>query len=203
MPTFAFTGGGNGKRICILGASGGVGTLAVQIAHAENMIVTATCGTDSVDLIKSLGADVVIDYRKDNLTEKFTGQSFDIILDAAGLGADYATKMPWKFSQYVTLQPPVANDTDRYGLVLGSLKSAFTFVKSNTQTICSHRGLLKWGFFIPAPQGIEFIRKHVENGKLRSITDSVYEFNSMKEAFRKVADGHLRGKIIVKVKSEQ
>lgn len=185
-----------------MGASGGVGTLAVQMAHAENMIVTATCGTDSVELVKSLGADVVIDYRKDNLTEKFTGQSYDIILDAAGLGADYATKMPWKFSQYITLQPPVANDTDNYGLVFGSLKSAFTFVTSNVQTICARRGLLKWGFFVPAPQGIEFFRKHVENGQIRPIIDSVYDFDLMKEAFKKVAGGHLRGKVVVKVKSQ-
>lgn len=173
------------------------------MAHAENMIVTATCGTDSVELIKSLGADVIIDYRKDNLTEKFKGQSFDIILDAAGLGSDYAAKMPWKFSQYITLQPPVANDTDRYGLIFGSLKSAFTFATSNMKTICTHRGLLKWGFFVPAPQGIEFIRKHVENGKIRPITDSVYDFDSIKEAFQKVEKGHLRGKVIVKVKSNQ
>lgn len=197
---FWFTGGGSGKRVCILGASGGVGTLAVQIAHAENMIVTATCGTDSVELIKNLGADVVYDYRKDNLTEKFKGKTFDIILDAAGLGADYASKMPWNFSQYITLQPPVANDTDNYGLVFGSLKSAFTFVSNNVRTICTHCGTLKWGFFVPSPHGIEFIRKHVENGKVRSITDSVYDFDSMKEAFRKVADGHLRGKVVVKVK---
>lgn len=183
-----------------MGASGGVGTLAIQIAHAENIIVTAICdSTGSVELIKNLGADVVINYRTDNLIEKLTGQSFDIILDAAGLGADYAMKMPWKFNQYITLIPPLANDIDRHGLILGSLKSAFTFVKSNAQTIRSHRGLLKWGFFTPAPQGIEFIRKHVENGRIRPITQSVYDFDSMKDAFRKVAEGNLHGKIIVKV----
>lgn len=202
MEIINLSGGGSGKRVCILGASGGVGTLAVQIAHAENMIVTATCGTDSVDLVKSLGADTVIDYRKDNLTEKFTGQSYDIILDAAGLGADYATKMPWKFGQYITLLPPVANDTDKYGLIFGSFKSAFTFLSGNARTLCARRGLLKWGFFVPAPQGIEFIRNHVENGKIRPVLDSVYDFDLMKEAFQKVADGHLRGKVIVKVKSE-
>lgn len=186
-----------------MGASGGVGTLAVQIAHAENMIVTATCGTDSVELIKSLGADTVIDYRKDNLTEKFTGQTFDIILDAAGLGADYATEMPWDFSSYITLQPPVANDTDQYGLIFGSFKSAFTFVSSNVKTIYARRGTVKWGFFVPAPQGIEFIRKHVENGKIRPVIDSVYDFDLMKEAYHKVAGGHLRGKVVVKVKAGQ
>lgn len=186
-----------------MGASGGVGTLAVQIAHAENMIVTATCGTDSVELVKSLGADTVIDYRKDNVTEKFAGQSFDIILDAAGLGADYATELPCDFGQYITLQPPVANDTDNYGLIFGSVKSAFTFVSSNVKTIYAGRGTVKWGIFEPAPQGIEFMCNHVQNGKIRPVLDSVYDFDAMKKAYHKVADGHLRGKVIVKVKSEQ
>lgn len=77
-------GGGKGKRICVLGASGGVGSTAVQIAKAEGMHITATCSTNSVQMVKDLGADYVIDYRKDDLNEKFRGLTFDIILDAAG-----------------------------------------------------------------------------------------------------------------------
>lgn len=196
------TGGGAGKRLCVLGASGGVGTLAVQMAKAENMEVTATCGTDSVQLVKDLGADYVIDYRKDNLTEKFTGKTYDIILDAAGQGPDYARKFPWQFGQYITLVPPVLNDTDNYGLFLGTIKSGLTFVQNNVQTLCGGKGTLKWGFFIPANHGIEFLKRLVENGQMKSIVDSVYDFNSMKEAYQKVADGHLRGKVMVRVKEE-
>lgn len=183
-----------------MGASGGVGTIAIQIAKAENMKITATCGTDSVQMVKDLGADRVIDYRKENLTEAFRGQSFDIILDSAGLGPDYARQFPWKFSQYITLQPPLLNDTDNYGLIIGTIKSALTLVTQNIQTIYGDQGSLKWGVFEPAPQGIEYLRKLVEAGKMKPIIDTVYEFDSTKEAFQKVADGHLRGKVIVKVK---
>lgn len=196
-------GGGAGKRLCVLGASGGVGTLAVQMAKAENMEVTATCSTNSVQMVKDLGADYVIDYRKDNLTEKFTDKSYDIILDAAGLGPDYSRTLPWQFSQYITLVPPVLNDTDNYGLFLGTLKSGFTFVQNNFQTIFGGKGFLKWGFFVPAPQGIEFLKRLVENGKIKTIIDSEYDFNSMKEAYQKVAGGHLRGKVMVKVKDNE
>lgn len=195
-------GGGKGTRLCILGASGGVGTLAVQIAKAEEMIITATCSTNSVQMVKDLGADYVIDYRKDDLNEAFRGKTFDIILDAAGLGPDYATTLPWKFSQYITLQPPVLNNTDTNGLFVGSIISALNLIQSNIRTISSHQGLLKWGFFVPASQGIEYLKTLVDNGKMKPIIDTVYEFNETKEAFEKVANGHLRGKIIVKVKEQ-
>lgn len=188
--------------MCILGASGGVGTLAVQMAKAENMIITATCGTDSVQLVKDLGADRVIDYRTEDVGEAVRDQTFDIILDAAGQGPDYATKLPWKFSQYITLQPPLLNDTDAYGLVFGSIKTALSLLKSNVKTIYGYRGLLKYGFFIPAPQGIEYLKKLVDSGQLKPIIDSIYKFDLTKEAFEKVERGHLRGKVIVKIKEE-
>lgn len=163
------------------------------------MKITATCSTNSVQMVKDLGADYVIDYRKDNLTEKFRGLTFDIILDAAGQGPEYATKFPWKFGQYITLAPPLLNNTDTSGLILGSIKSALQLVQSNVQTIYGYKGLLKWGFFIPAQHGIEYLRRQVENGKIKPITDTVYPFNSTKDAFQRVADGHLRGKIIINV----
>lgn len=194
------TGGGKGTRLCILGASGGVGTIAVQIAKAEGMNITAVCSTSSVQKVKDLGADRVIDYKKENIDEAVRGEKFDIILDAGGLGTDYATELPWKFRQYISLEPPVLNNTDASGILLGSIKSAISLIRSNIKTITSRGGLLKWGFFIPAPQGIEYLRKLVENGQIKPIVDSIYEFDSMKEAFEKVAKGHLRGKVIVKVK---
>lgn len=187
-------------NVCILGASGGVGTLAVQIAKAEEMHVTVTVSTNAIELMKELGADRIIDYKKDNVSEAVSGQSYDIILDAAGLGPDYATSLPWKFSQYITLMPPVLNNTDSSGIIIGSVKSAWALIKNNAKTIYGYKGLMKWGFFIPAPRGIEYLRNLVENGKIKPIIDSVYDFNSTKEAFEKVAEGHLRGKVIVKVK---
>lgn len=177
-----------------------MGTLALQMAKAEKMIITATCSTNSVKLVKELGADTVIDYRKDDLNEKFRGQSYDIIFDAAGLGPDYATTLPWKFSQYITLEPPLLNNTDSSGLILGTLLSGFSLLQSNFQTISSNQGLLKWGFFVPAPQGIEYLKRLVESGHMKPIIDSTFEYNETKKAFEKVASGHLRGKVIIKVK---
>lgn len=185
-----------------MGASGGVGTIAVQLAKAEEMIITATCSTSSVQLVKDLGADHIIDYKTQDLKEAFRGLSFDIIFDAAGLGPDYATTLPWNFNQYITLAPPLLNNTDMNGLFFGTIKSALNLIQSNIQTIYGYKGLLKWGFHVPAPQGIQYFLRQVESGKIKPIIDTVYEFHETKKAFEKVAKGHLRGKVIVKVKND-
>lgn len=188
------------KKICILGASGGVGTLAVQIAKAEGMNVTATCSTNSVQMVKELGADRVVDYKTDDVNEIFRDNYFDIIFDCAAKGPNYATEVPWSYGQYITLEPPLLNNTDSSGLIIGSIKSAFSLFSSNVRTIFSNRGTLKWGIFSASSQGIQYLKKLVENGKLKPIIDSVFPFESTKEAFQKVKDGHLRGKVIIKVK---
>lgn len=183
-----------------MGASGGVGTLAVQMAKAENMEVTATCSTDSVQMVKDLGADHVFDYLKDNLKEKFSGQSYDIVLDAAGLGSSYATELPWKFGKYITLNSPLLINFDANGVFLGSMQNFFSFTGSNIRTIYHCRGVLKYGYFQVAPKGIEYFNKLIEDGKIKPVIESTFEFSEMKEAYQKVANGHLRGKVIVKVK---
>ncbi|KAG4075137.1 hypothetical protein HA402_006154 [Bradysia odoriphaga] len=193
-------GGGKGKSVCILGASGGVGTIAVQIMKAENVNVTATCSTSAIPLVRRLGADNIIDYTQANYTEQFRGLSFDIILDSAGLGAEYATKVPWQFTEYITLFPPLLRNIDSNGVVLGSLESLNTLLNNNLATLSRHKGFIMWGIFTPAPQGIEYLTKLAEGGKLKPMIDTVYEFKDMKLAYQKVIKGHLRGKVIVKIK---
>lgn len=197
---FSPTGGGKGKKVCILGASGGVGTIAVQMMKAENINVTATCSKNAIPLVRSLGADNVIDYTAPNATEQFRGLSFDIILDSAGQGAEYANKVPWQFGEYITLFPPLLKNIDSNGIVLGSLKSLNTLLKNNLETLSKYKGFVMWGIFTPAPQGIEYLSRLADTEKLRPIIDSVYEFDEMKEAYQKVINGHLRGKVVVKIK---
>lgn len=191
---------GVGKRICILGASGGVGTLAIQMAKAAKMEITATCSMDCIEMVKNLGADCVIDYRNENVAEKVRGQFFDIILDAAGFEPNYATKLPWKFRRYITLRPPILPYTDSSGLIIGMIRTAFSFIKSNILTIIHCCGFLKYGFFRLDPRGIEYFKKLIESGQIKPVNDSIFDFNDIKEAYQKVAKGHLRGKVIVRVK---
>lgn len=197
---FKLAGGGKGKSVCILGASGGVGTIAVQMMKAEKVNITATCSTNAMPLVRRLGADNVIDYTAANATEQFRGLSFDIILDSAGQGAEYANKLPWQFSEYITLFPPLLRNIDSNGIVVGSLESLHSLLNNNLETLSRRNGFIMWGIFTPAPQGIEYLTNLAEAGKLKPIIDTVYEFKDMKAAYQKVIKGHLRGKVIVKIK---
>lgn len=194
-------GGGRGKRVCILGASGGVGSIATQICRAENAETIATCSTDAFQLVKNLGADYVIDYTDTNYIENLCELGpYDIILDCAGKGVDYATQVPWKFDQFITLSSPMMRNFDAHGMGIGLFKNMFSLLDSNVQSLAKHRGLTKWGFFMPAPQGIEYLQKLKEQKKLVSVIDRVYEFDESNEAYQRVIDGHLRGKVVLNLK---
>lgn len=191
-------GGGRGKRVCILGASGGVGSIATQICHAESAETIATCSTDAFPMVKNLGADIVVDYTLPESIEQLAELGpYDIILDCAGKGVEHATQIPWKFDQYITLSSPLLRNFDAYGMGIGLFKNMFNLLESNVETMTKHRGLTKWGFFIAAPQGIEYLRKLRNQKKLTSIIDRVYGFADTSDAYQHVVDGHLRGKVVL------
>lgn len=158
-----------GKRVCILGASGGVGSIAVQIAKAENAEVTATCSRDAVSMVEKLGADFIIDYTNSDSTEMLrTTGPYSLVLDCAGRGSEtkYWTQIPCSFAQYITLSPPVLKNFDSHGLVLGSFKSIFNLVGSNAHSIVSNQALVKWPLFVPVQQGFEYLTNLVDNKKV-------------------------------------
>lgn len=177
-----------------------MGTIAVQMMKAENVNITATCSANAMPLVRRLGADTVIDYAAPNATEQFRGRSFDIILDSAGVGAEYAGKVPWQFSEYITLFPPLLKNIDSSGIVVGSLDSLNSLLSNNLEMLARRKGIIMWGIFTPSSHGIEYLSKLAEADKLKPIIDTVYEFKDMKAAYQKVIKGHLRGKVIVKIK---
>lgn len=194
-------GGGRGKRVCILGASGGVGSIATQICNAEMVETIATCSTDAFQLVKNLGADYVVDYTHPESIEQLCELGpYDIILDCAGKGVAYATQVPWKFDQFITLTSPLLRNFDAHGMGIGLFKNMFDLLDSNVQSVTKHRGLTKWGFFVPAPQGIEYLQKLRNRKKLTSVIDRVYDFNETNDAYQRVIDGHLRGKLVLNLR---
>lgn len=194
-------GGGQGKRICILGASGGVGNVATQIAKAENLEVVGTCSTDAIQIVKNMGADHVVDYTSSDFIESLRDLGpFDIILDCAGQGVDYVTKVPWKFDQYITFSSPMLRNIDSNGIGIGFFKNIISLLESNVQTLTKYRALSKWAYFVPAPQGIEYLKKQADRHKITPLVDSIFDFESTSDAYQRVADGHLRGKVILRIK---
>lgn len=190
-------GGGQGKKVLVLGAAGGVGNLAVQMLQAEGVEVVATCGTDAISVVQNLGITKVVDYTSAESDATLIGESpYDIIMDCAAKGADYAGTLPWTFGSYVTFKSPLLKNFDSHGFVVGGLRNARDLLTSNLSTV-GRNGCVKWGYFVPAQNGIQYLKKLAENQKLLPIIDSTYSYSSLPQAYKRVQDGHLRGKVVV------
>ncbi|XP_059617643.1 reticulon-4-interacting protein 1 homolog, mitochondrial [Phlebotomus argentipes] len=184
----------NRKRVLILGGSGGVGTMAVQIAKSENVHVFATGARDSADMLSTLGADCVLDYGDvDFLQHIHSNGPYDIILDCAGSGPNFASKIQCDFGSYVTFSSPLLRNIDSHGLISGNVRNAMSLLEDNSRG----RGLVKWGYFVPLQRGMEHLKRLVEQEKLRCVVDSVYGFDNAIGAYQRVKDGHLRGKVVL------
>ncbi|XP_055591640.1 reticulon-4-interacting protein 1 homolog, mitochondrial isoform X2 [Uranotaenia lowii] len=191
-------GGGRGKKVLVLGSSGGVGTIAVQMLLAEGVEVFATCSADAVEKIQNLGVNYVFDYN-DPQHEKMiiSAGKFDIILDCAGKGSEYATMIPWRFDKYITFNSPVLKNIDDNGFASGMYQNATSILRNNLTSVSGQNGLVMWGYFVPAPQGIAYLQKLVEKGKLLPVIEQVLPFDKMLDAYTRVDAKHLRGKIVI------
>ena len=175
-----------GQKVLINGASGGVGTFAVQIAKALGAEVTAVCSTRNVELVRSLGADYVIDYTKEDFTRG--DRRYDLILDNAG-------SRSWSEVRRV-LNPQatlVIVGAPKGSKLLGPLSH---IVKVRLAALRSKRKVM---FFIAklTKADVMIMRDFLESGKVVPIVDKCYEMSDLAEAFRYLGEGHARGKVIV------
>ena len=178
-----------GQHVLVKGASGGVGTFAVQIAKAMGAEVTAVCSTHKVDLVRSIGADHVIDYTNENITDRDLDeqQRYDLILDIAGNESPAACRRLLKQSgTYVLIGGPKGRWLGPIPHVLRattlSLFVSQRLVSMDAQSNESDRGHL---------------RDLLESGTITPVIDRTYALSEGAEALRHVGDGHAAGKIVV------
>lgn len=195
MPTAAITalqglrdkgGVGPGTRVLINGASGGVGTFAIQIAKALGAEVTAVCSTGKVDLARSLGADAVIDYTTDDFTRG--GQRFEVIFDIAGTRS-------WRALRRV-LEPDgrlVIVGGPKGGRILGPARSIFG---KRIGAIFSRRSATFFVAQFNRPD-LETLTGMVESGQVRPVIDRTFHWTETAEAFRYLGEGHAAGKVVL------
>jgi NADPH:quinone reductase-like Zn-dependent oxidoreductase len=169
-----------GQKVLINGASGGVGTFAVQIAKALGAEVTGVCSTGKVDLVRSLGADHVIDYTQENFTQG--GQRYDLILDNVGSHS---------FSDYrrvLTPQGIIQPNTGHAGM-------SYVFKAFLRSLVMRQQGSL----FVANPncEDMNFLKELLEAGKITPVIDKTYPLREAVEAFRYMDQGHARGKVVV------
>jgi NADPH:quinone reductase-like Zn-dependent oxidoreductase len=177
-----------GQQVLIHGASGGVGTFAVQLAKYFGADVTAVCSTKSVETVRSLGADRVVDYTRDNVTK--TRQRYDLILGVNGYHSIFA---------YRRLLRP----SGTYIMVGGAnarLVRAFLQLML-LGPMMSRKGKRKMGLHSATPkqQDLAFLKELLEAGKIVPVIDTQYPLAETAEAFRYLEEGHPRGKIVVTV----
>src|SRR3989304_1180307 len=173
-----------GQKVLIHGASGGVGTFAVQIAKSYGAEVTAVCSTRNLDQARSIGADYVIDYTKEDFTQ--SGQQYDLILAANGYHPISAYKR--------ALMPKGI-----YVMAGGSMAQIFQAMLLGS--LMSKKGGKKMGGVSAKPnqEDLAFMKGLLEAGKVVPVIDRRYPLSEAAEALRYLGEGHARGKIVITV----
>lgn len=191
-----------GKRVLILGASGGVGTFAIQVMKAWGAHVTAVCSQDASELVRKLGADDVVDYKSGSVEEQLKSlKPFDFILDNVGGSTEtWALNFlkKWSGATYVTLVTPFLLNMDRLGIADGMLQTGVT-VGSKALKHFWQGVHYRWAFFMASGVYLDDIAKLVDEGKIQPVIEKTFPFSQVPEAFLKVERGHARGKTVINV----
>lgn len=176
-----------GQKVLVHGASGAVGTWAVQIAKALGAHVTAVCSTRNVELVRALGADDVIDYEKANLVAG--GARFDVMLDMVGDRslADCRSVLVGN-GTYV---PCAGGGGDWVGPLVRMLAMLITSLFTSQ----------KVALFVMAPtqEDLLFLRELVEAGKAKPVIERTYSLSEVGDALTHVGQGHSRGQTVIRI----
>lgn len=188
------------KRILVTGASGGVGTFAVQLLKAWGAEVSVTCRADASEMLQNLGADNVLDYQSPdfkNDLKQLNGLDFifdNVGCEYPGLTMDLLKK--WKNAKYVTVVSPLLKNTDKQGLLFGTCMSASQAALDTIMSIkdgCSFR----WAFFIPSKRGLVKISKMIDKKEIVPVVEKTYSFEEISAAYADFSNGHARGKTVI------
>jgi NADPH:quinone reductase-like Zn-dependent oxidoreductase len=177
-----------GQRVLINGASGGVGTFAVQLASSFGADVTGVCSTRNVAMVRSLGADQVIDYTQEDFTR--TGRRYDLLLDVAG-------NRSWP--ECVRILDP------RAALVLVGAPKGNRLLGPVSHIakvrLASLRASQKAVFFISkvSNEDLTALRELLEEGTIRPVVERSYPLGEAADALRYLGEGHARGKLVITV----
>ena len=177
-----------GQKVLINGASGGVGTFAVQIAKAFGAEVTAVCSTSKIERVRSLGADHVIDYTQEDFTQ--SGQRYDLVLAVNGYHP---------LSAYQRVLSPRGT----YVMVGGTMAQLFEAMLLGPMR--SKKGGQKLGGMLAKPNQADLntLTALIEAGKVTPVIDRQFSLRDVPDAIRYVEAGHAKGKVVITVEPSQ
>jgi len=175
-----------GQKVLIYGASGGVGTFAVQIAKSYGAEVTAVCSTRNVDIIHSIGADHVIDYQREDFQKQT--QQYDLIIGVNG-------------HQPLSVYKRALKPEGRFVHVGGSGQQMFQTMTEGPWI--SMTGKKKMGAFLHKPNraDLQSMKELLETGRVKPVIDKIYPLSEIKKAFEYFEEGHAQGKVIIRCSS--
>jgi NADPH:quinone reductase-like Zn-dependent oxidoreductase len=169
-----------GQKILIHGASGAIGTYAVQLAKYYGAEVTGVCSTTNAEMVKSLGAEKVIDYTIEDFTK--SDERYDFVFDVVGKTT---------FSQCKGILKPK-------GIYLENMMEVKDFLKVLWTSIVGGKKI-KGGVSTERAENLKFYIELIESGKLRPVIDRIFPLEKTAEAFRYVEQGHKKGNVIITV----
>lgn len=175
-----------GDRVLINGASGGVGTFAVQIARNSGAEVTAVCSTRNINMVRSLGASHVIDYTRESIAADAAG--YDVILDNVG-------NLP------LTLCRRMLKPGGRCVIVGASKQASRILTHALGAVILSRLVSQNFIFFIAKVNAgdLATLARELQSGRIKALIDRQYKLSEVREAFRYLEEGHASGKVVISV----
>ena len=180
-----------GQRVLIIGASGGVGSFAVQLAKSFGGVVTGVCSGRNAELVRSLGADHVIDYTHEDVTR--SDQTYDVIFQLAG------TTSPAAFRRILTPSGTlVLSSGDSTGRLIGPMNrmvkaaALSTFIRQDLRPLTTKR----------SREDLELLRTLIEDGTLTPVIERTYDLSQTAEAVRHLETGRVRGKLAISVRRD-
>ncbi|MFI8709073.1 NAD(P)-dependent alcohol dehydrogenase [Bacillus sp. NPDC077411] len=170
----------SGQKVLVYGASGSVGTYAVQISKYFGAKVTGVCSSTNLELVKSLGADKVIDYTAKDFSR--TDETYDIIFEAVNKSSfSDCNKLLKKDGTYINVVEP-----------LPSVRMLWTKLTSSKKLILSQNSP-------ETSEALNFLKELVETGKIKAVIDRYYAFEEIVEAHKYVEKGHKKGNVVINV----
>jgi NADPH:quinone reductase-like Zn-dependent oxidoreductase len=168
-----------GQKVLIIGASGGIGSYAVQLASVFEAEVTGICSTSNLEVVRSLGADIVIDYTKEDFIK--SGEKYDVIFDTAGKSSFKHCKSSLTENglYLVTTGAMIKNYLLTFWTNLFSSKK-FIFAMS-----------------VEKNEALSFLKKLIEEGRLKPIIDRTYQLEQIVEAHKYVESGQKKGNVVI------
>ena len=169
-----------GQKVLIYGASGAIGTAAVQLAKHFGAEVTGVCSTTNVEMVKSLGADKVVDYTQEDFSKN--GETYDVIFDTVGK-SDYSNSM---------------GSLSKHGFFILASAGPLTMFRGMWSSITSGKKVVS-GIMSENTEDVVFFKDLIEAGEVRSVIDRRYPLEDIAEAHEYVEKGHKKGNVVITI----